>query len=103
MITVEARADFDNKRVILVDEAGAEQFAPGAVLTSVQIIEDSEGAILQGVLRETVGINYAPRDSSWRRATFTRSGKVVDRANQRTLHSCTAAIVKAGTIYYLGD
>ena len=104
MLKVEARADFENRRVILFSEDEKELYTPGAILQDVEVIEDSEGAILVGTLVETIGRNYVPsRRAVWRLATFTRSGQLVDRRNQRRIKSCTAAIVKAGTVYYLGD
>lgn len=101
---VEARVDFDNREVVIFDvQTDTEIRSPGARLRFVTIVPDSDGAILQGVLIEQVNTYYPERERGVRRASFTRAGLVVDRANQRTVRSCYEAVVKPGTVYYVED
>lgn len=102
MTQIETRADFDNRRVVIFNtDTETEQTAPAVIMYDVEVVPDSEGAIVMGSLGETVPGGFVPRQPIFRKAIFTRSGAMVDRLNQRPVRLAKAMIVKAGTCYYV--
>lgn len=103
---VEVHVDHNSKQLVVLDsETETVSRAPGAILTNVQVVTDSEGAILVGELIETVGSNFYPRAKSpkFNKARWSRDGRVVDRTTQVPVGSTVAAIAKASGIYYIGE